>query len=152
MSSHPVTASRSKQSGAVLLIVALGITVLLLFAGLALESGMLQLNTLRLQTATDAAAIAAARELARGNLQAMEAAARNDSALNGYPLSPSNRIALYHPPRSGHYAGDASAVEVVASHSGAALLMALSGHRTTRVSARAVGRLSANGHAILLGE
>ncbi len=145
---------RRHEKGAILLLAALGLMVLLLFAGLAIDSGLLQLQKAQLQTAADAAAVAAAHELSGGDQGRLLAAAREDAALNGYGEGPAgeNRVVVYHPPRQGRYAGDANAVEVVASHRGRTLLLTLSGRKSTTVTARAVGLRDPGGNGVLLGE
>lgn len=142
------------EKGAILLLAALGLIVLLLFAGLAIDSGLLQLEKARLQTAADAAALAAARELPGAVGDTLFEAARADAALNGYQevAAGANRLTVRHPPESGPYAGDPDAVEVIASHTGRTLLLPFPGSKTAVVAARAVGRRAPGQERVLLAE
>ena len=71
------------QRGAVLVMVAIGMGVLVLMAGMALDSGHAFLNKTRLQNATDAAALAAAKSLDEtGNTTLATTEARQAFGLN----------------------------------------------------------------------
>ncbi|MCC7498791.1 MAG: hypothetical protein IT160_14515 [Bryobacterales bacterium] len=142
------------ERGAILLLTAIGLVVLLTFAALTIDGGLLELEKTRLQTAADAAALAAARDLpGAGDARLMESA-RASAALNGYDQTSGgpNRVMVYHPPRQGPHAGDPDAVEVVASHAGRTMLMPFGRGQSTLVAARAVGWRAAGGDRVRLGE
>lgn len=142
------------EKGAILLLAVLGLIVLLLFAGLTIDSGLLQLEKARLQTAADAAALGAARELGRAGGNTLMEAARADAARNGYrqTASGATRLTVRHPPETGRYAGDSDAVEVIATHTGRTLMLPFPGTKTAVVAARAVGRSAAGSDQVVLGE
>src|SRR5262245_31581178 len=56
------TACPARQRGAAMIIITIAMLALLMVAGLALDTGHMLLNKTRLQNATDAAALAAAKE------------------------------------------------------------------------------------------
>ena len=92
--------------------IALTLTVLLGFCGLALDVGMLQLKKLQLQNAADAAALGASYSI--GNAGAAWDAAKAESALNGFPDDPSHGTTVGQPvkPTTGVYANNSSALQV----------------------------------------
>lgn len=102
---------RRDQGGAVAIIMALVIPILVGAVGLAVEVGMWYAERRSLQTAADAAAMGAAWELniAGGNATA---AATADAVRNGFSAAGGGSITVTTPPASGAYAGDASAVQV----------------------------------------
>jgi len=72
---------RRRQAGQALVLAAVGLTVLMLAAGLAIDMGYLRYQRRRMQSAADSAAIAGAAELAYGD---MNSAAINDAAANRF--------------------------------------------------------------------
>lgn len=128
----PLTAARRPQHGAVAVMVALSLTVLIGAAGLAIDGGRLYINKSELQTAVDACALAAARELvcaatSSGCLQNAEAAgtmvaARNradlqKNAVNGVAVTFATALSGVYAPRAGA-AGNARFVRCTASQTG----------------------------------
>src|SRR5690242_16537754 len=99
------------KRGTVAIIFGMTLPVLVGMAGLGVEAGLWYRTKRAEQTAADAAAIAGALELLHSNKSNMVAAARSDSALNGYPNSSPNTVTVNNPPQSGPNAGQASAVE-----------------------------------------
>ncbi len=86
--------------------------MLCVFCGLALDVGIMQLRKLQLQHATDAAALGASTEYARGNSD-WDAAGKADAALNGFTNGVNGvTINIQHPPTSGTYSGDNTAFQV----------------------------------------
>src|SRR5208283_2269422 len=103
------------ESGQVLILTALCLTVVVSFVGLAVDVGMLYRAERVMQTAADAGAIAAAFELPFGDATA---AARADAALNGVTNGSNGAtVTVNNPPLSGPNAGNSSYVEVIASQS-----------------------------------
>jgi Flp pilus assembly protein TadG len=107
---------RTRERGSILIFAALVMMVLFGFMGLSLDVSYLYFHRRRMQTAADAAAIAAAQELLRGNASAVTASAQNDSALNGF-TNGSDRItvAVSRPPVHSAHAGNNQFVEVTVS-------------------------------------
>src|SRR6185369_5317861 len=87
------------------------------FAGLALDAGYMYFHKRRMQTAADAGAYGAALELLRGNTGTTTAAARNDTALNGFTNGSNGvTVTVNSPPASGSKTGNADFVEVIITH------------------------------------
>ncbi len=125
------------RKGAVGVIVGLLTPVVLGFAALGVEAGMWFTAKRELQTAADAAAVAAAMELAAGgDADAIETAAETDAARNG--VAAPDTLAVTTPPESGAYADDDGAVEVVAQRSQAALFSRVFLPQGLSITARAV--------------
>lgn len=93
-----MTPPRRAQQGAVAVMFALTLAVILGFAGLALDGGRLYVNKAELQNAADACALAAAQELTpgavllpadftRAQAAAVTVAARNSSDFQSQPLA-----------------------------------------------------------------
>ena len=91
--------------------IALTLTVLLGFCGLALDVGMLELKKLQLQNAADAAALGASYSI--GNTSAAWDAAKADATLNGF-TDGQNGVIVAQPamPTTGVYANNSSALQV----------------------------------------
>jgi Flp pilus assembly protein TadG len=81
---------RNKEAGNILLLTGLALTVLMGFAGLAVDMGMLRYDKRLQQTAADAAAIAGASNLAYTGWQA---GGQNAAAANGFTDSSGNTLA-----------------------------------------------------------
>lgn len=125
------------RRGAVGIIVGLLTPVVLGFAALGVEAGMWFAAKRELQTAADAAAIAAAMELAAGgDIDTVEVAAETDAARNG--VAAPDAVVVNTPPESGAYVDDEAAVEVVAQRSQAALFSRVFLPQGLSISARAV--------------
>jgi hypothetical protein len=77
--------SRNNETGQVLVLAALTLTVLMLAAGLAIDMGYLRYQKRRMQTAADSAAIAGAKQLTGDYTDAAIA----DASLNGFTITPS---------------------------------------------------------------
>lgn len=101
---------RLGQRGAVAAIVAVSGAVLIGFAGLAVEGGTWYLATRRAANAADLAALAGAAAWDAGGSPV--AVATDTAARNGFTAGGRTTVTVASPPRTGAYAGDASAVEV----------------------------------------
>lgn len=111
------------QRGAVIPLVAIMLSVLMGFGGMAVDIGFLEYQQQAQQAATDAAAeggAAAAYANNCANATAAIAAAKTDAATNGYSSSGgivagnsgNNQVTVTSPPVTGPYAGNACAVAV----------------------------------------
>ncbi len=133
--------------GQVLLLVTMGIIMLTAFAGVAVDVGQFWSARRHMQTAADAAAIAAAvavREGATPTAPAV-AVATTDGFTNG---SDNVTVTVNNPPQSGPYAGNASYVEVIVTQPQPAYFLRALGYNSMGVSARSVAS-SVNGPACL---
>jgi len=95
------------------MLVAVLLPVLLGVAGLAVDNGLLYAEKRGLQTASDAAALAAAHEWRNQNFSGYADVAREDAARNGFEADDDVEIDVNVPPLSGPRAGDANFVEIV---------------------------------------
>jgi len=132
---------RKKQAGYVL--ITGGILAILLFAfmGLAVDTGYFQWMKRRMQSAADAAAIAAVRELQVQSGKQVSAG-QYDSSLNGFTNGTNNvTVTINVPPASGTYAGNNSSAEVIISQPLPTYFMGILGFSKITVAARAVGTL-----------
>ena len=111
---------RADERGALAVITALALPVLLGFAALGVDVAGWYAQSRAIQTAADAAAVSAALESLRtGDAGQIELAALRDAARNGIGPDTGDEITVNIPPESGPYAGDSSAAEVVVSRPGA---------------------------------
>ena len=129
---------RRQQSGQILVLATICMVVLMGFLALSVDVGLLWARRRQMQTAADAATVAAAVALRSG--LSYQTAARNISSLNGFTHDQNGVTVLaYNPPQSGTYAGNQSYVEVVVKQPQPAYFLGVLGYSTVDVSARAVG-------------
>jgi hypothetical protein len=124
-------------------LLALSITGLFAFAGLAVDASLFWTIKRHMQTATDAAAIAAATALRNG--QNFTAAGADLSSFNGFTAGQNGvTVTINNPPASGAYAGDTAYVEAIVRQSQPTYFMRLLGYSSVNISSRAVAA-AANG-------
>jgi uncharacterized membrane protein len=112
------------------------------FAGLAVDVGFLQFEKRRIQSAADAAAMGALREMERGNTD-LVAAGQNDSSLNGFADGVNNTtVTIHNPPNSGSYNGVTTAVQAIVQRTVPTFFMQVFGQRGVVISAQAVAQTS----------
>ena len=132
---------KSNQRGFMTLTYALVITGLVGFAGLAIDVGYLQVVKRQAQSAADAAAMGALRELELGNTGNLTLAGQNDASLNGFTDGQKNTtVTINNPPLTGAYQGNNTAVEAVIHRTLPTFFMLIFGQTGVAISARAVGR------------
>src|SRR5579863_397604 len=93
---------RSSESGQVMPLIALALAVLMGFGGMGVDVGYWEYVERQQQSATDAAALGAAQQLARStctNWSAATDAADTDAARNGFGSGANVAIAVQTPPR-----------------------------------------------------
>src|SRR5579863_627127 len=103
------------QSGQVLPLIAISLTILMGFGGLAVDVSYLQYRQVKQQTATDAAALGGAQQLGHSNCASganASAAALADANGNGFTNAGNVTVTASSPPQSGPYAGNTCAVAV----------------------------------------
>jgi len=128
---------QGRRRGSVVLLVALSLPVLISFAGLAVDVGLLWTVKRQMQTAADAAAVAAATALRNG--QSHELAAKELSSLNGFTDGAQGvTVTANHPPAIGRYAGNNDYIEVIVAEPQPSFFMRLLGPPSMTVRARAV--------------
>lgn len=99
------------DNGQATILTAIALPIFCGFLGLALDVGSFYAARHRMQSAADAAALAAILELKRGSPESMLAAATAAAQANGF----STGIDMNHPPESGPNAGKTDFVEVIIS-------------------------------------
>lgn len=134
--------SLRNEGGQALVVVALGLTAVLGFVGLAVDVGTLLHNKRELQVAADAAAIAGALH---ANYLDTITAAKNASAANGFTDGSNGvTVTVNVKPTTGKYAGQTGYIEVFVKKNEPTIFMGLFGHSSMPVLARAVGRSAAS--------
>jgi Flp pilus assembly protein TadG len=128
---------RSCERGQVLPLFCLSMFVLIGFLALAVDVGMLWTQRRHMQTAADAAAVAAAVALREGDnvTSAGQSAATINSFTNG---ASSVTVTINNPPSAGAYAGNASYVEAVVEQPQPTFFLRALGYDTVDISTRAV--------------
>jgi hypothetical protein len=118
---------------------ALSLIALCALVGLAVDTGVFFDGRRRLQTAADAAALAAAEQLQRAGTTQVVTAANAAATANGFTDGANGTtVAVHNPPSSGYYASDANYVEAIITQDRPTLFMGILGLSTGRASARAV--------------
>jgi Flp pilus assembly protein TadG len=133
--SEPMKSLREKlldESGQVMVLAVLCLTVLLGFVAFAVDVGILLRQKRIEQTAADSAALAGAAEISYGDVTA---GAQNDAAQNGVP---SSAVSVHNPPISGPNSGNSAYVEVDISENQPTFFMNLFHLSSMAVGARAV--------------
>jgi len=138
---------RRSESGQSVILVVMMMTGILGFGALAVDIGYFQSLRRKMQTAADAAALAAARELSSGNSTNCNSgsncytAATNDATTNGFTAGTSGgttTTVTIGAPQSGPFAGSSNTIQVTISQSTPSFLLAAIGNRTVTISASAI--------------
>jgi len=136
--------SRRRQSerGVIVPLLAVILPALIGALGLAVDTGAMYELDRRLQTAADAAAIAASQEVRLSNSDYAKTAALSDAALNGFDHTQDDiDIDVNRPPVAGPRAGDHGYVEVLVSQPSPLFFMGMFVASEYTVTARAVSGL-----------
>jgi Putative Flp pilus-assembly TadE/G-like len=157
---------RKSESGQALVLAALALVVLIGFAGLAIDMGVLRYQKRLQQSAADAAALAGASNLASAS-KGVQAGAVAAAATNGFsagsagsgcpPPAPATAVgsvavAVNNPPCSGPHNGNSSYVEVYVSELQPTYFMKIFGVNSEAITARAVAtNLTGGGCLYTLG-
>jgi Flp pilus assembly protein TadG len=133
----------SKERGAVAILFALTAVVLIGFTGLAIDVGYMQWQKGRIQSAADAAAMGALRELEL-NQTDLTTAGQYDASLNGFKDGENQTtVKINNPPTSGPYStgpNASSAVEAIVTRTVPTFFMRMFGQDGITISGRAVAR------------
>jgi Putative Flp pilus-assembly TadE/G-like len=115
---------------------------LVAFLGLGIDVGYEEYVKTRMQTAADAAAVGGSQELRVNGSAGVVAAAKADSASNGFTDGTNGvTVTVNNPPATGYSTSDSTAVEVLISQSVPTFFLAAIGLTSGTVQARAVARL-----------
>ena len=140
--------SNRREKGAVLVLIAILVPLLLVALGLVIDNGQAFDTKRRLQKAADAAAIAAAQEMRRDNTAGAEAAAIKNAALNG-ASSPDAKVTITRPPKTGRRAGDPFFFEVTVRRKSPLYFMRAIYEKDLMVEARAVAGVTTGTNCLL---
>ncbi|MGO9508796.1 MAG: pilus assembly protein TadG-related protein, partial [Mycobacterium sp.] len=146
---------RSTGRGQIVVLTVCFIVFFLGMAGLAIDVGALWNTRRQMQTAADAAAIAAANDLAVQDTADLITDAQNAAATNGFAdggttTFSSNAVAVnvQNPPGSGAYAGNPSAVAVQITQNQPTQFLKLAGFTTIPVQVTATGLTTPGGSCV----
>jgi len=145
-----------RQRGQVIVFVTLALFAVLGMAALAVDVGNLWTTRRQMQSAADAAAMAAADsiELTGGTADITswaQAAAAQNGFTNGSTTTASTNpvtVAVYHPPQSGVDVGASNAVQVVISQQQPTYFMRVLGDSAVSVSTTATGVVMSSGSCV----
>jgi hypothetical protein len=131
---RPIISLAKDQSGQVLVFSAIMLTVLLGFAGLALDLGLATMDRRKAQVAADAAALAGAAQLpgSPGSI------ATSQATLNGFTAGSSVAVTVSNPPVAGAHVGDSAYVQVKVSKQVPTGFLRVLGINSVAVSANAI--------------
>jgi Flp pilus assembly protein TadG len=132
---------RPGRSGQSIVLVALLMTSIMGFSGLVIDIGYFENLKREMQTAADAAALAAARELSSGNSSDEVAAAQADATTNGFTAGTVGNVTTtvaIGAPTSGPFASTSNAVQVTITQQQPSFLLKAVGVSTVTVSASAI--------------
>jgi len=139
------------EDGQVIVLAALGLGVLALMAGLAIDVGYLRYEKQQMQKATDAGALAAATVLLNYGTNTTQSmltdSARADVTANGFSNA---SVTAVSPPTSGLFAGNNNYVQVQVQQSFPVFFMHLGGWSTVPVLDTAVGSAVGNASGCLM--
>ena len=127
-----IARNAAPRSGKLLVLFAVLIPSILAVAGLVLDGGLLTAASRKAQHAADAAASAAAAEIAYGEASPASVAERYIKVLNQLPNA---AVTTHVPPTAGEYAGDEDHVEVIVTVPVQTHLMRFGGTDSVRVRA-----------------
>src|SRR4051794_12813270 len=127
------------RRGAVEIVMALALPVVVGMAGLGVEAGKWYLVKRQAQTAADTGAFAGALEMAAGTGGNAKSAAVQESSRNGFTQGGNVTVTVNIPPTSGSQALKPNAVEVIVTRNEPLLFAALFLSAPTQIVARAVG-------------
>src|SRR5579872_6636083 len=145
---------KPRERGFTILVYALIIFVALGFTGLSVDVGYLQWQKRALQSAADAAAMGALREMELGRTNTAPAndlttAAQNDAALNGFTNGVDNvTVTLNNPPVSGTFSGVSTAAQAIVSKTYPTFFMRILGSGNVTLSAQAVAQTTTSSGSI----
>ena len=140
-----------QEEGQTLVLTALCMTAMLGFLALAIDVGVLFHSKRSMQTAADAAAVAAAQDyMFNLSTTTAQAAGKSASAANGYTDATSGvTVTINVPPTSGPNTGSAGFAEAIVIQPVGTAFMGMFGRSSISVTARAVAATPTNGDACI---
>ena len=139
------------ENGQTLVLTALCMTAMLGFMALALDVGLLFRERRSMQTAADAAAIAAAQDyMWNASTTSAQTAGKNASSSNGFTDGTNGAVVTVNlPPTSGPNAGSAGLMEAKVSQPISTVFMSMFSRSSVNVAARAVAAAPGGGTACI---
>jgi hypothetical protein len=138
--------SRGQSSGQIIVLASIAMIAVIGFAALAVDIGYMFSTRRAMQTAADAAAIAAANALQSSNSNNYQQAATDVATLNGFTNGQNGVTVTVGTPTSGPYSGNSSYVEVDVQQAVPTFFLRVLGFNTLNVAAHAVsGTISGTG-------
>ncbi|MGQ0571964.1 MAG: pilus assembly protein TadG-related protein [Armatimonadota bacterium] len=138
------------QKGAAAAMFAIMLPVFIAGLGLAIDAGATFEQNRRMQTAADAAALAAAQEVRVQNTGSYESAALDGALSNGFERDSATGIEVRNPPTTGAYKGDGEYVEVIVSQPQPLFFMNLFKDSPDTIRARAVAGMEPSDICLLV--
>jgi hypothetical protein len=143
---------RHGQSGQIVPLVAISLTALMGFSGMAVDRGYWSYQQRQQQSATDAAAVGGAQALAEAGCPSSasaQSAAYNDATNNGYTngssmIGRTTNVVVSNPPASGAYSGNDCAVSVTISAAHQSFFSRVLGVSNMEMSTTATAELISN--------
>lgn len=135
------------QAGSVMVLWAVTLSATLAMIGIGVETGNWYLVKRNLQSASDAASIAAAYE---NNSSSRISSANTEMTRNGFGSGAGVTITVNNPPASGSYSANSSAVEIIASQPQAKMFSSIFMSQTPTITARSVAIRNTAGTACVL--
>lgn len=148
--SHIKTRFLRCEKGAISVMMAILLPVVIGFIALAADTGVWYVKQRNMQAATDVAAISAARDLGLEDYYVVEANVKSEGARNGFPESDGVNYTVNIPPTSGSYTLNNYAVEVELSQNQTRFFSALHMGSNPVATTRAVALKSTSGEACVL--
>jgi Flp pilus assembly protein TadG len=141
----------TNRRGDIIILFALMLPILVGMVGLGVEVGSWYFAKRNLQSAADAAAVAALFEVRSGSSDALiEEKAKEEATANGWDETAGDTLVSSSPPLTGAFEGDTQAVEVTVTKPINLLFASLFLGETVTANARAVARLQKSSEACIL--
>jgi len=137
---------RNKSSGQIIVLASISMVAVIAFAALAVDIGYMYATRRSMQTAADAAAIAAVNTLQSTDSSNYEQAAATVATLNGFTNGQNGVSVSVGTPTSGPYSGNSSYVQVNVSQAVPTFFLRVLGFNTLNVAVSAIaGTVSGTG-------
>jgi len=140
---------RRDESGQIIVLAALGMTVIFGFLALAIDVGLLFNAKRKLQNCADAAATSAAIDY-MFNASQTTARAAATAAVSGNQMSNVTPTVNFNPNITSAYHNSAAYVEVILTQPAPTFFMGMFGHKTMTISTRAVAGMPGGGNACII--
>lgn len=141
---------KSCQQGAISIIFALLLPLLVGFIALATDTGVWYINQRNMQSAADIAAISAGQEIGNVDYYVLEQNAKDEAARNGFGETDGVTFDVNIPPESGAYTGNNMAMEVIMTQEQPRFFAVLNASTDPVATARSVALKATSGTACVL--